>query len=136
MVWPSVPAVDARNPRAWLGAETRNDSGRLLVSSVRRETPALAAGLNVDDEILAIDDVRVRADGLSARLEQYRPGTEDRAPCGPSRPVDPAGRHAGDRPGAAVAPGSGPGGDRGTETTPGGVDWSVGRTHKRAVGFD
>ena len=67
-------AVDTRNPRAWLGAETRNDSGRLLVSSVRRETPALAAGLNVDDEILAIDDVRVRADGLSARLEQYRPG--------------------------------------------------------------
>ena len=31
-------------------------------------------GLNVDDEILAIDDVRVRADGLAARLEQYKAG--------------------------------------------------------------
>ena len=53
---------------------TRNDGGRLVVTAVRRDTPALAAGLNVDDEILAIDDVRVRADGLAARLEQYRPG--------------------------------------------------------------
>ena len=30
--------------------------------------------MNVDDEIIAIDDVRVRADGLAARLAQYRPG--------------------------------------------------------------
>ena len=31
-------------------------------------------GLNVDDEILALDDVRVRADGLASRLEQYKAG--------------------------------------------------------------
>jgi predicted metalloprotease with PDZ domain len=66
--------VDTRNQRAWLGANTRNDGGRLVVSQVRRDTPGHAAGLNVDDEILAIDDVRVRADGLAARLEHYRPG--------------------------------------------------------------
>ena len=28
----------------------------------------------MDDEIVAIDDIRVRADGLNSRLEQYRPG--------------------------------------------------------------
>jgi predicted metalloprotease with PDZ domain len=67
---------EARSQRAWLGAGTRNDGGRLIVTSVRRETPALAAGLNVDDEILAIEDVRVRADGLTARLEQYKPNTK------------------------------------------------------------
>ncbi len=66
--------VDTRNQRAWLGATTRNDAGRLLVSQVRRETPAQVAGLNVDDEILAIDDVRVRAEGLVGRLDQYRAG--------------------------------------------------------------
>jgi predicted metalloprotease with PDZ domain len=60
--------------RAWLGITTRNDNGRLLVSSVRRETPAAAAGLNVDDEILAIDEFRVRADQLNLRLDQYTPG--------------------------------------------------------------
>jgi predicted metalloprotease with PDZ domain len=63
-----------RQGRAWLGATTRNDGGRLLVTQVRRETPAYAAGLNVDDEILAIDDFRVRADQLNARLDQYIPG--------------------------------------------------------------
>jgi predicted metalloprotease with PDZ domain len=64
----------ALNDKAWLGATTRNDGGRLLVSQVRRATPAMAAGLNVDDEILAIDDFRVRADQLTSRLEQYRAG--------------------------------------------------------------
>ena len=64
---------EPRSQRAWLGAGTRNEAGRLVVTSVRRQTPAFAAGVNVDDEILAIDDVRVRADGLAARLEQYKP---------------------------------------------------------------
>jgi predicted metalloprotease with PDZ domain len=67
-------SVDPRNARAFLGTTTRTDNGRLLVTGVRRGTPAFDAGLNVDDEILAIDDVRVRPEGLAARLEQYRPG--------------------------------------------------------------
>jgi len=66
--------VDTRNARAFLGATTRNDDGRLLVTGIRRGTPAIEAGLDVGDEILAIDDVRVRPDGLSTRLEQYKPG--------------------------------------------------------------
>ena len=66
--------VDTRNARAYIGGGTRNDAGRLVITSVRRGTPGLDAGLNVDDEIIAIDDVRVRADGLAARLEHYRPG--------------------------------------------------------------
>ena len=59
---------------AWLGMATRNVDGRLVVTEVRRGTPALAAGLNVDDEILAINGFRVRADQLDARLGQYRVG--------------------------------------------------------------
>jgi predicted metalloprotease with PDZ domain len=66
--------VDSGNAGAFLGASTRVDAGRLVVTQVRRGTPAIDAGLNVDDEILAIDDVRVRPDGLAARLEQYKPG--------------------------------------------------------------
>ena len=60
--------------KAWLGATTKNDAGRLVVTQVRRGTPAHQAGVNVDDEILALDDFRVRADGLDRRLEQYAPG--------------------------------------------------------------
>jgi predicted metalloprotease with PDZ domain len=66
--------VDTRTTRAWLGANTRAEGGRLVVTQVRRGTPALESGLNVDDEILAIDDVRVRPEGIAARLEQYKPG--------------------------------------------------------------
>ena len=66
--------IDAKQQRPWLGAATRVESGRLIVSQVRRDSPAHDAGLNVDDEILGIDDIRVRADGLNARLEHYRPG--------------------------------------------------------------
>jgi predicted metalloprotease with PDZ domain len=57
-----------------MGAETRVDNGRLIVSRVPRGTPAFEAGLRVDDEILAIGDYRVRADQVAARLENYRPG--------------------------------------------------------------
>lgn len=59
---------------AELGAKTKNDAGRLLVTVVPRGTPAFAAGLNADDEILAINGFRVRADGLAARLGGYSPG--------------------------------------------------------------
>jgi predicted metalloprotease with PDZ domain len=60
-------------PKAWIGAATKVDAGRLLVTQVKRNTPAFSAGLNVDDEIVAIDEVRVR-DRLEERLEQYSPG--------------------------------------------------------------
>lgn len=66
--------VDVARARPTLGAITRNDAGRLVISGVRRGTPAYDAGLNVDDEILAIDDLRVRADGLTGRMDQYKVG--------------------------------------------------------------
>jgi predicted metalloprotease with PDZ domain len=66
--------VETNGARAFIGANTRMDNGRLIVANVPRGTPAIESGLNVDDEILAIDDVRVRADGLVARLEAYQPG--------------------------------------------------------------
>ena len=62
------------DPPGWLGAETRNDAGRLTIAKVPRGTPAFDAGLNPEDEILAIDDFRVTADRLDQRLESYRPG--------------------------------------------------------------
>ncbi len=57
-----------------LGAETKNDAGRLLITRVPSEGPAHSAGLNVDDEILAIGDFRVRADQLAANLAYYKSG--------------------------------------------------------------
>jgi predicted metalloprotease with PDZ domain len=70
---PDTPRPGERQ-RAWLGALTKVEDGRLVVTQVKRGTPAFTAGVNVDDEILAIDDFRVRADRLEQRLEQYSPG--------------------------------------------------------------
>jgi predicted metalloprotease with PDZ domain len=70
---PETPRPGERQ-KAWLGALTKIEEGRLVVTQVKRDTPAWKAGLNVDDEILAIDDFRVRADRLEQRLEQYSPG--------------------------------------------------------------
>lgn len=68
------PKRDEKDPpKAWLGLETKNQSGQLLVDVVKRGTPGLDAGFQVGDEILAIGDDRVTADQWSGRLEHYRP---------------------------------------------------------------
>jgi predicted metalloprotease with PDZ domain len=72
---------DAGSGRTWLGltlatpgATLKNDDGRLVVTQVRRGTPAFEAGLNVDDEILALGGFRVRPDQWDRRLEAFAPG--------------------------------------------------------------
>jgi predicted metalloprotease with PDZ domain len=55
---------------------TRLEEGRLVVTEVRRETPAHAAGINVGDEILAIDEQRVPAAGVDEILRHAAPGSE------------------------------------------------------------
>ncbi len=68
-------AADSLPSRGWLGLTTRDDDGRLVVTRVQRDAPGAMAGVNVDDEILAVGEFRVRADGWDRRLEQYPPGT-------------------------------------------------------------
>lgn len=61
-------------PAGWLGMDVEARDGRFIVTQVKRGTPAYEAGVNVDDEILAIDDYRVPPGGLENRLKAYRPG--------------------------------------------------------------
>jgi predicted metalloprotease with PDZ domain len=60
--------------KPYLGLTTKNDAGRIVISVIPRNTPAHQAGLNVDDEILAINNFRVSGDALSTRLGHYAPG--------------------------------------------------------------
>jgi predicted metalloprotease with PDZ domain len=64
------------DPPGWLGVKVKIDAGRLVVENVPRGTPAFDAGVNPDDEILAIDDFRVapEKEKLDERLEAYKPG--------------------------------------------------------------
>jgi predicted metalloprotease with PDZ domain len=68
-----APKSDGRT-KPWTGLLTRANAGRLVVTEIPRGTPGEAAGLSVDDEILAIDNWRVMPDGWAQRLEQYAPG--------------------------------------------------------------
>ncbi|HYO14978.1 MAG TPA: PDZ domain-containing protein, partial [Thermoanaerobaculia bacterium] len=64
----------AEPPAGWLGADTEVQDGRLVVTILRRGTPAYEAGLNVGDEILAVGEFRVPPSGWEERLKAYRPG--------------------------------------------------------------
>ena len=66
--------AEGTHAAAWLGLVTQAQEGRLVVAEVRRDTPAYAAGFNVGDEILAIDDYRVRANRWNRRLRLFRAG--------------------------------------------------------------
>lgn len=63
-------------PSAWLGADTSVEDGRLMVTRVPRGTPAAAAGLSADDEILAIGGFRVPPRALDERLQAFDAGQE------------------------------------------------------------
>ena len=68
-----APDRDGR-VKAWLGATTRVEAGRLAISQVPRGTPAYDAGFDAGDEILGIGTERVSPEQWDARLSHYRPG--------------------------------------------------------------
>ncbi|MGJ5813918.1 M61 family metallopeptidase [Paludibaculum fermentans] len=61
-------------PRIVTGVTTGTAAGRIVVSRLQRGTAAYDAGLNVDDEILAVNGYRVRAEQWPSRLDNYKPG--------------------------------------------------------------
>lgn len=69
---PEQPAA----PPAWLGVDTQVRDGRLVVTSVSRDGPAWQAGVNVDDELIAVDDERLPPAAFADRLKRYRPGKQ------------------------------------------------------------
>jgi len=70
---PGTPAANAPPdpPKGWLGAGTDDKSGRLTITQVRSDTPAATARLSVDDEIIAVEGLRVTHSQLDRRLEIY-----------------------------------------------------------------
>ena len=57
---------------AFLGANTSAATGKLMVTSVLRDSPAWKNGINVNDEIVALNNFRVGAD-LNTMIQMYRP---------------------------------------------------------------
>lgn len=58
----------------FLGLTLNADSGRDTIRFVEMGSPAQVAGIDPEDELLAIDGFRVKASQLNERLKNYRPG--------------------------------------------------------------
>ena len=73
--WDWASKAPDGTPRPSLGVRTKRDGGQLKITTVLRETAAYTAGLNADDEIIALDGFRVTDDGaLRERLDDRRAG--------------------------------------------------------------
>jgi predicted metalloprotease with PDZ domain len=69
-----APDQEKDEAKVWLGIKTQNKQGRLVVTHVRRGSPAFHGGVNADDEILAMGEFRVTPSQWETRLKQYQPG--------------------------------------------------------------
>jgi len=60
--------------RAYLGIRTSEASGKLKITQVKRDSPAWNYGLNVNDEIVAVDGLRVNSAGYTKSISMLKPG--------------------------------------------------------------
>jgi predicted metalloprotease with PDZ domain len=62
----------------YLGASTRERDGELIISSVVWDSPAMHAGFSAEDEIIALDGIRVNARTMDENLRQKKPADKIR----------------------------------------------------------
>jgi predicted metalloprotease with PDZ domain len=60
--------------KAFLGAETVMEGDRLIIRPVYSGTPAYDQGLNANDQIVALDGMRVNKETFAARIAEKKPG--------------------------------------------------------------
>jgi Predicted protease with the C-terminal PDZ domain len=70
----TTPSSAPPAERAYFGATLAQVSDRLMVRNVRAGTPAYEQGIMFDDQIIALDGVRVNLETWDARLAEKRPG--------------------------------------------------------------
>ncbi|MCF8284205.1 MAG: PDZ domain-containing protein [Sphingobacteriales bacterium] len=64
--------LNASKNEAYLGANSTNTNGKVMITSVAKNSPAYTFGINVNDEILAIDNYRT--DDLTKALSYKKAG--------------------------------------------------------------
>ncbi|MBW4592844.1 MAG: M61 family metallopeptidase [Brasilonema angustatum HA4187-MV1] len=65
--------VEEKGEEPYLGVKVNSDNGRELIKFVDAGSPAQFAGIDPGDELLAIDGLRIAANGLGDRLKDYQP---------------------------------------------------------------
>ena len=70
----NVTASQSNKGRAYIGADTAEENGRLTVRTVAAGTPAYDQGINTGDQIVAIDGYRASTQFLQSYLNEKKPG--------------------------------------------------------------
>jgi predicted metalloprotease with PDZ domain len=65
--------VGDSNEEPYLGLRTATENGKEVVKFVEAGSPAQIAGIDAGDELLAIDSIKIGANGLVERLKDYQP---------------------------------------------------------------
>jgi len=65
--------VLAKEQQAWLGLTSNHQHGSDKISKVERNSPAWKAGVTIDDEIVAVNQLQLKAP-LTERLKDFKPG--------------------------------------------------------------
>ena len=63
----------AESDAPFLGVRVQSDNNREVIQFVATDSPAAIGGINANDELLAIDGVKVDAKSLNERLKDYQP---------------------------------------------------------------
>lgn len=69
-----VTSSQSNKGRAYIGADTAEENGRLVVRTVRAGTPAYEQGINTGDQIVALDGYRASTQFLQTYLNEKKPG--------------------------------------------------------------
>lgn len=70
----AAPGAGTTADRFFFGADLAQEEDRLMVRRVYAGSPAYEQGLNADDQIVAIDNMRGTRDFVNARLAEKKPG--------------------------------------------------------------
>jgi predicted metalloprotease with PDZ domain len=62
--------------KVWIGSQSTGSEGKLYVRGVLRGSPSDRAGLNVDDELIALDGYRLIPEIWPGHLEMFEPAQE------------------------------------------------------------
>jgi predicted metalloprotease with PDZ domain len=71
-----LQAEDTSQKPPYLGLTAKTENGREMVKFVAVDSPAAAAGIDPEDELVAIDGLRVKADQVAERLKDYVPNDQ------------------------------------------------------------
>lgn len=71
-----VQPVENNDAAPFLGLTVKTENGKAVIKFVEIGSPAQRAGIDADDELLAIDGMRVTAEDLGDRLKDYQTGSK------------------------------------------------------------